>query len=243
MNAAPAISSRLSAALNGLKTVGVEPSRDEMAWLAVLCEKADRPIEYGIPPVAGGSHDYGGETFWPLHRLAVHWYSRWYGLLEGDDDDQALSLAFASSRSAVGDTSLLRLNTIKTVREALTEWGDNLAIPSPQITPLLNRIQEISGIPVQVANPTPPKTQETKTYIYADVVNLCQYFPGTTPEYWRSGISFADSAQILDAVQHNEGTNDIANEKHPAIASVQNAVKWILHWHGKGEEGEPIDGD
>ncbi len=70
-------------------------------------------------------------------------------------------------------------------------------------------------------------------------VSLCQLFPNTSPDYWISGISKVEIAEIESALGMIQNSSvgdplvDITSEKNVAIHNFKTACKWIWHFHGE----------
>ena len=231
MKNAPAIRKRLNDVLNALDIEGVKLSRCELVWISELAYKADVPVECGIPYMAGACFEYGDEYYYPMHRLAMHWFSRWYSMID-DENTKALMLGFAHIKSEIGDKSLMKINSLNAVKSAVDKWGETLAIPDNQIAGLYDKLEKIDGFASEVEIPNAKKKDQGAVNMYEDITALCQAFPSTTPEYWRSGISFAESSQILDALKLNNGNQSRTEIKHQGIFAFKCAVKWIRKWHG-----------
>ena len=235
MDHAPAPPKRLLDTLTALDAAGVAVSHDELVWLTTLANKADSPPEAGVSWVAGSAFVYGGQTFWPLHRLAMHWFTRWQTLLDGDDEAEVYLYAFAHTRSALGDESLLLLSVADAVQCAVKEWSDALAIHSQQMAELCERLKSIDGLPHAIPSPdAKPKPDEPPVNMHSDIAHLCKVFPGTTPRYWRSGISYAESKRILDGL--DEAHDNRPAIRNNAIHNYRTAVKWVMHWRGKADK-------
>jgi len=242
---APDLSPRLARTELALHALDVQPTPREWVWLARLAWQADAPLEYGVPSVYGSAIVYGGATFWPYSNLAAHWFARWHPIFVGNIEVQPWVYGYAHAQSRAGNKMLLELTELCQVADAVTSWSKHIAFPVGQLGPLYERLQQLDNLELSVHAPGWKPAAEKELNLLVDIVALCKAFPGTTPTYWRSDISKAETDAIVDALRayQKTATDTIQpdSRRDKAIHSYHSAVKWVLIAHGANVTEAPSD--
>ena len=231
---APGIHPKLTAALEAFRAAGVQPTDNEIIWLAQLRLKCDRPSDGSLPWIIGAPFKFAGVDFWPLHRLGESWFLRSFELLKGSLRDQVFVFLYAHAHSGKGDVSLRDLTDGDTIRQTLTTWSDALPIHDDELDQLCDRLRELDGDGDAVPDPGARKTEENdaprdESAKFAAI--MCKAFPGPTPDYWLTEIAASDARAMLAGV----GSEDFAesSERTEAIKNFLKAIKWVWFNHGK----------
>lgn len=95
MQQAPELSPRLRKVFAEFDNASIPLTREEVVWLTLLCEKADRPLENGIPWQADSPIVYGESIFWPLTPRADNWWRYWYKRFQDVPAVRAFIMLFA----------------------------------------------------------------------------------------------------------------------------------------------------
>ena len=229
----PEIAPHLTATLAALRADGISPSDAEVVWLARLRWVCDHPEDGSIPWVSGAPVQYGGAIFWPMHRLGELWFIRAHRLLEGMDKLQVAAYMFAHVNSAPGDRTLLYITSDADVVREVSEWFDMLALHDDQIIVLTDRLRQLDGqADVEtVSNGTDDAPAITDS-ITAGTAGLCKAFPGTTPDYWMSGVSAAEARGMMESVATHNGCFANSPRRTRAVSNYLNAVKQVRLNHG-----------
>tara|TARA_Y100000310_G_scaffold314264_1_gene363464 strand:+ start:951 stop:1667 length:717 start_codon:yes stop_codon:yes gene_type:complete len=220
--------------LSDLRSEGITPDDAEVIWLADLRRKVDRSPDGSIAWVMGAPIEYGGETWFPLHRLAESWYSRAFNLLTGNPNQQIWSYLLAHARSAEGDTSLRTLMTVPSIVETLTDWSASLAIHDEQLGELGDRLRELDGDSDIVP---PPETdgaplEEVHDDLPGFVAAMCRAYPGVSPEFWLTGCPAHTARQMLQNAASGSGSWALSAERAEAIENFLKGIKWVWKNHG-----------
>jgi len=241
LTTAPNVSMRLEKVFALFDASGVELSRNEICWLQVLANKADCPVEYGVPWVAGSPISFGGMAFYPFTFLAGHWAAYWGNQFSVKPKVGGWLYGFASSRSKPGDKSLLELNDFDVISKVIKEWTDALAIQPEQMLSIYDQLKLVNGDNEALSVPGAKESEPQVLNMKLQAVSLCKIFSGTTPEYWLNGISKVEIDEITDALGmiDNSGVSDplvdIDSPKNLAIHNFKTAVKWCREFHGLSE--------
>ena len=230
----PDLAPQLQATLDAFDVEGIQPTPAEIVWLSRLRLKCDRRSDGSVPWIIGAPLPYGGELFYPLHRLAESWFVRSNELLSEVKDDQIKVYLYAHAKSAPGDVSLRSLMLAEDIRAAIRIWFDGLAIHENQISELCDRLRELDGETESVSDPyAKPKWQEPSQpdNMPEFVSMMCSAFPGVTPEYWLTEISSEASRKMFAGATH-DGPWATHPERTAAIENYLRAVKWVWKNHG-----------
>jgi hypothetical protein len=236
---APELSRRLRDALAGLRAAGVSVTDAEIVWLADLARRADSPSLGSVAWVAGAPIQHCGVTFWPWTLLAETWFHVWYPSIA--DTEMRLALyAYAHVVSTPGDSSLRLLSGISEIKAHLRSWMDGLAMPVAQLVEVCERLRELDGcddgtIPNPDREPQ-PDADTTGPNMARSMAYLCKAFPGSSPEYWATGIdrrTIDDMTAAIATAEHQQG--QAPDPDDPGIRAIHNfrmAAKWVLKNHG-----------
>ena len=236
---APALSPKLQDTLKAFRDGGVTPTDAELAWLVLLRWPCDNPRDGSVAWIPGAPVVFGGIRFYALHRRARSWFLRAYRLLEDNRHDQTTAYLYAHANSALGDNSLIQMMGIAEIRKTLRAWDDQLAIPDSAIAPLCDRLRQLDGevlttVPDPDARPKPEQaTDGNQDARFAAA--MCLSFPGSTPEYWLSGIAETDALAMQTAESDGEFAESEA--RLAAVHEYLRAVKWI--WLNHAEDRQP----
>lgn len=222
-----------------LRARGIEPTIDEMVWLARLAELAHTPpgrvtVEDVAAPVK-----FAGETFWPLHMLAQRWFVQWFEAFEGQDEMRAGVYLYAHTKSKPGDKSLRELSDMDEVARVVSEWLNNAAFRSDQLVDLQAALQRMADDEQDI--PAPDEKSEQRGATQEDrISSLCSAFEGTTPEFWESEICERQAMMVVASriAQENGGAWANSPLRARRMANYMNAIKWIV----KRSEGEAAKG-
>jgi hypothetical protein len=114
---------------------------------------------------------------------------------------------------------------------AVGEWRLSIALHEDIEPELVRFLRVRDGIDAGVPSPTDAAPDPEQAGPVDGVTAMCKAFPGTTPDYWMTGISERDIDELCKRLDRgNWATCD--TRKH-AIDSYLNAVKWIRKAHGK----------
>jgi hypothetical protein len=238
---APDVSLRLQKVFALFDASGVVLSRNEICWLQELAKKADCPIEYGVPWVAGSPIMFGGAVFYPFTFLSGHWAAYWGNQFTKTPEVGGWLYGFASSKSKPGDKSLILLNDFEVISKAIKDWTDKLPIQPEQMLAIYDQLKIANGDKEALSVPGAKEPQPQTLNMKLQAVSLCKIFAGTTPEYWLTGISKAEIDEITDALGMIENSGvadplvDIDSPKNLAIHNFKTAVKWCRKFHGLNE--------
>ena len=236
----PVISPRLSNALAGLRAAGVTPTDADVVWLGKLAERVQCPSAGNVRWVAGAPINHCGITFWPWTLLGEEWFHRWYSEFT-DTEMKLAAYAFPHVKSEPGCRELLAITDYSTVTSALKGWMKSLPMPMSQLVEVCERLRELDGEDddaIQDPDKKPPEADDGTDQYSAvrTMAYLCKAFPGSTPDYWRTGIAKAIADEMMDAVsmaaEREPGqAPDPDSPRMRAIHNFRMAVKWILRNH------------
>jgi hypothetical protein len=182
-----------------------------------------------LPDLVGAPVNLCGETFWPLHRLAEWWFVR-AGTMLGDEGMWRTDCyLFAHTRSEPGDRSLLLVNSEAEIRATVAEWRLTLALHDENVADLIRLLRHMDGY-VDDAPPVDKKRNEPSNELDG-IAQLCRTFQGTTPEYWRAGISIAETEALLAGAASDQWAESHCRTK--AIETFLRGVKWVRANHAK----------
>jgi hypothetical protein len=228
---APGIHPKLKAALEAFRAAGVQPSDEEIIWLAQLRQKCDRPSDGSLAWPMGAPLKAAGENWWQMHRSAEIWFDRAFKAFEGSQRGQVLAFMFAHAHSAPGDKTVLDLMAAPDARAAVTAWGDRLALHDNGFDALCDRLAALDGDGDSVPDPAKKDddsgAQQDTVATWAAM--MCKAFPGARPDYWLTEIGASDARAMLAGV----GSEDFAEsfERTEAIRNFLKAIKWIWKNH------------
>jgi len=233
LKAAPELSPRMAKVFAEYDQASIPLTREEVVWLALLCDKADRPLENGIPWQAGSPIVYGDSIFWPLTPLADHWWRYWYKRSEGDKVLSAFIFLFACVRSRPGDTSLRELSDWYTIQATVKEWAEGIAWPVAQYEAVYDKVLQLNDIAGSVRNPD----EKAKPLGPVNVDNihtaLAKAYPGTPPDYWETCVSIVKQDQLIRSLRNLNQDNGSHSDgpKEKALGALYAAKKWVRKWH------------
>ena len=229
----PRLAPRVRRAIDALTADGITLSADEVAWLADLDRRATDPGAPASMAMPGCPVAIGGEQFWPWHARACSWYVRAYDLCPDMAD---AALLYSHVRSAPGDRSLDLLQSEADIRAALGQWRAACAIHDENIPAACALVRALDGDCGSVI-PAPDERRDDRppgTHL-SWAADLCETFPGTSPDYWMSGISIAEVRAMLDA--RSSQTWATSQRRTEALIDCMRAVKW-LRWSRDEAEGD-----
>lgn len=224
MTVLPPLPPQVRRSLELLRTEGVEVTAEEGAWLAELWRRATDPCAGFSPFLPGAPVVLGSLALWPLHALALDW---WVRIAESLPDQATDCYIFAHTRSKPFDDSLLKLADPVAASVAVGAWRVTLAMHDDVIPDLMHMLRLFNGDDMAVeATPDEPK-QEGQPNALANICTLyCQLFPSTTPEYWKTGISAAESKALL-AAKTDDAEWSKSERMRQANINYLRAVKWL----------------
>jgi hypothetical protein len=227
-NPVPSLHPTLAAAIEALRSDGINPTDAEVVWLARLRWPCDHPAGGGLPDLAGAPVNVCGESFWPLHRLAERWFVRAGEMLGEDGNWRTDCYLFAHTRSAPGDRSLLLVNSEDEIRATVADWRLSLPLHDENIADLVRLLRHVDGYVDEA-----PRTDEKREPVgeLDGIAQLCRMFQGTTPDYWRAGISIAETEALLESA--NSESWAVSDKRTEAIESFLRGVKWVRENHAK----------
>jgi hypothetical protein len=232
----PPLAGQVQLTLDALAADGITPTPAQIAWLVALRKPCDAVNERGLPPMYGAPVELCGQLWYPLHALAEQWFRRaWVMAGDGDSDApwRTWVYLFAHIYSAPGDRTLATLQSEETIRATVGEWRAGLPLHDETEPELVRFLRRLDGYDTDVPDPDAKESTERAPAGSLDgVSSLCKAFPGTTPDYWMTGISGRD---IDDLMRTRQTAEDWAKspERTEAIKRYLNAVKWIRYNHGK----------
>jgi len=222
----PPLSPYVARTLEALRADGIQPTDAEIAWLVLLRTDCDKPCVDGIGPQLGASLTVLGETWWPLHERATSWMLRAGALCPELRTDCFL---FAHIYSAPGDRRLDLWQGPEAIRAEVSAWRLALPLHEENTGELVRLLRVLDG-DATAANVPREHTPATPYADLGGIGMLCRLFPGTTPEYWRSGISRAEIDGLL--ARQETGPWATAQRRSDAIGDYLRAVKLIRCNHG-----------
>ena len=233
----PMLNGYVGATLEALRADGIQPTDAEIAWLVELRWRCDRPdFREGIPPPLGFpliAETLPDIAFWPLHADAESWF-RMAGTI--CEDLRTEIYLYAHTRAAPGDTSLQLLQTEAAIRETVGTWRATLPLHEENDASLVRLCRLIDGYvqPDVDALGQPAKGPEHEDGAARCIRILCETMPGTTPTYWRNGISVAEMDALMRAKSREPWAE--SRRRGDAIENYLNAVKWIREAHRKEDD-------
>jgi len=222
----PGLAPKLAEALASLRADGITPTDAEIVWLARLRWACDHQRSFDADGIVGSSVDMFGQRFYPLHRLAEHWFVSACEL----NDDAAFHTAvymFAHVFSAPGDRTLLTLSDEKSVKEVVWAWRNSLPIHDENEGEFVRLLRMIDRYTEDISTDTDKADERINPF--SGVASLCRMFPGTTPDYWQTGMSTGEIALLLDADKTSQWAT--SSDRTRAIAAFLSAVKYIRQQH------------
>jgi hypothetical protein len=230
-NPCPQLSPYVAEALAALRADGIEPTDEQVGWLVLLRRKCDLPQPDAIAPMLGAPVKLFDLQWWPLHARARRWFTR-AGELCGSEYKTDIYL-FAHMQSAPGDRSLDLLQDAPSIIAEVGEWRTALALHDDVVADLVLFLRTLDGFDDGDVPRLPKEKAEANKHAseLAGVGMLCKMFPGTEPEYWRSGISEAEIDELLRC--QYAGAWATAPQRVTAIENFRRAIKWIRCAHGK----------
>jgi hypothetical protein len=237
MTAAPPISARLRESLDLLSSMGVEPTVEEIVWLADLRRQADTPPGREPPAPCGTPMVFSGTKFYPLHLLAEHWFAQWYRVFEDDATMQAGVYLVAHVYSAPGDKTLEGVASLQAVADLVDSWLGKQAFRKDDISIIMSSMYSMDNDDpetVEAPNKCSDSRPEYKS-LEEKVGLLCKTFPGTTADYWKVGVSKIEATRMASAVSGSESAGAWATSEQRAklIANYLAAVKCIAFKGGR----------
>ena len=232
----PELAPRVAEVLDALSASGITPTAAEIVWLAKLREPCDRPTGGGIPPLSGAPLQYGGVTFWPMHRLAETWFLRAYKLLDGVNADQVAAFLYAHAHSAPGDASLRMVVTLDAIRTALREWMDGVAIHNEELPEICDELRRINRQrdTVPDVDQRPTDDDDSIGDVPQFVAAMCKVFPGVSPDYWMTGIAGCDARDMMQSAVSGGCNFATSADRTEAQRNFLRAVKWVWRNHANG---------
>lgn len=226
-NPVPDLHPNLQGALTALRADGIIPTDAEVAWLARLRWPCDHPNDGSMSPLVGGPVDVAGEYWWPLHRLSEFWFVM-AGDLFGDEGTWKTDVyLYAHIKSEPGDRSLLMLRGRDQIVEAVSTWRNGLPLHDENVPDLVRLLRHIDGY-----NDDIPRDRTSEPAGELDgIAQLCRMFPGTTPDYWRAGISIAETESLLESANSEKWAE--SHRRTDSIKTFLLAVKQVRANHGK----------
>jgi hypothetical protein len=239
MTAAPPISARLRETLDLLASMGIAPTVEEVVWLAELRRQADTPPGREPPAPCGTPFVFGGAKFFPLHLLAEHWFAQWFRVFEDDATMQAGVYLVAHVYSAPGDKTLEGVASLQEVADLVDSWLSKQAFRKDDIAVIMAAMYALDNDEpetVEAPNKRPDSQPEYKS-LEEKVGLLCKTFPGTTAEYWKTGVSKIEATRMASAVSSSESSGAWATSEQRArlIANYLSAVKCIAFKGGHAD--------
>jgi len=231
----------VAATLEALRADGIQPTDAEIAWLVELRWRCDRPdFREGVAPPRGFPlivETLPDVPFWPLHADAESWF-RMAGTI--CEDLRTEIYLYAHTRSAPGDTSLQLLQTPDAIRETVGAWRAGLPLHEGNEASLVRLCRLIDGyVQPDVDAPGQPAKEPDHEDSEARCIRiLCGTMPGTTPTYWRSGISVAEMDALMKAKSREPWAE--SRRRGAAIENYLNAVRWIREAHRKEPDGTGV---
>ena len=228
---APGIHPKLTAALDAFRAAGVQPTDEEIIWLALLRQKCDRPSDGSLAWPMGAPLKAAGENWWQMHRPAEIWFDRAFKAFEGSQRGQVLAFMFAHAHSQSGDKTVNDLTAGDDIRAAVTAWAEAVAIHDSDLEALCDRLTTLDGDGDSVPDPAkkdePSATQQDTAATFAAM--MCKAFPGASPDFWLYEIGAGDARAMLAGV----GSEDFSEsfERTEAIRNFLKAIKWIWKNH------------
>jgi hypothetical protein len=226
----PSLHPSVERKLAALGDAGIEATVEEVVWLCDLHRRTMDP-RAGYPQLPPG---YAIDLCpnvkaWPLHALATTW---WIEASEHLPEMQDALYVYAHTRSAPGDRSLLEMQDWEGVAEAIGQWRSTLPIHDELWPDYIRLMRQLDGDCPVVPRPDAEDGPSAHGLpgLYA---RLCSMVPGTTPEYWESGISEGHTAQAIAAMDPNAAQWNKTARFGRAQANYLNAVKWIIKRHSQ----------
>jgi len=233
----PELAHRLAEVLRAFRDAGVEPTSEEIVWLADLRRACDKPCDGSIPWLCGAPVEWCGVKWYAMHRLAEGWFLRAMALTGDDNHTQTAIYLYAHAFSAPGDRSLINISTIADIEREVMPWYDALPMPddADQITALCERLTEIDGGVASVPDPDRSETEtESEDNSTRFVALACKAFPGVSPDYWLTDMPSHAIREMISSMSATEGDGWATSERRTsAIANWLKAVKWVWRNHSE----------
>ena len=230
----PQLAPRLAEVLRIFRESDVQPTNEEIVWLADLRRACDIPHDGSVPWLMGAPLSFSGVKWWPLHRLAESWFVRSMKLLEGDESMQTAVYLYAHAVSGPGDRSLQGLTSEADIRTVLQDWYDSLPVHdnAEQLEALCDALRRLDGDADIVPDPDRETVREDpQDDLPAFVTTICQAFPGVPPSYWLTELPAHEVRAMIAKV--SVGSDDWATspKRTAAIENWLKAVKWVWKNH------------
>jgi hypothetical protein len=162
--------------------------------------------------LAGAPVRVGRLVLWPLTIGASEWLQEAFLMAPaGRDSLMVLSYAMAYARTPA---ALPRGMRYKDLSGMMQRWRRGLGLTMRELT---------EAVDVLMSRTTPTKAEKIDAEadparVYADMVHsLCGAYPGTTPDYWRWGLSLGESLNSLAAYIKRESPKGKASALDPSV--------------------------
>jgi len=233
----PELAPRLAETLCAFREAGVEPTDSEIVWLAILRRPCDHPIDGSLPWLIGAPFNYAGIAWYPIHHLAELWFIRVKKLLNESDAPDVAHMAafmFAHAHSVPGDVTVRTIGTLPEIVNTCTEWLNSLPIHAGQFLPLINRLRELDKNTATIPDGTEDRSDEVLASQHSGVAIMTKAFPGTTPEFWLTGVASSDAREYVSAVSDGGGKFATSTTRTSAQTDYLKAVKVVWENHANG---------
>lgn len=232
MDGAPQLPAKLADSLDLIRSCGVDPTDAEIVWLAELRRRCDNPPGRETVQSCSAPIEFCGVKFWPLHNKGSSWFSDWFHAFEDEDLIQHGVYLYAHAQSEPGNHHLRDIGSFDQVRRTVLDWLAELPIHKQDFGAIMDACYRMdNGDEITVENPDLPKAAEqcSPQTLEEKAANLCQMFPGTTPDYWMYDVSMAETTRMAAAVSIEGGSTEWHKSPLRAkrIASYLAAVKII----------------
>lgn len=124
------------AELKRLRASGINPTDEEIYWLATLGEKITNPNRRTLNPLEAGAPVVAGcEVLWPLTNQASWWLDIVTGWFEGINDLYAVAFAMAKGREhGAFDSYTVKDSAV----DAVKEWAQKLTCTPGELAKAVN---------------------------------------------------------------------------------------------------------
>ncbi len=219
-----------NAELASLRADGVNPTDEEIAWLANLGDRITHPNHRTLNPLVAGAPVVAGcEVLWPLTNQASWWLDLTAGWFSGEMDLFGVAYAMAKGRERGAFDSL---TTRRAAVDAVSEWSNTLTCTPAELA---------GGVSAILDNDDPdrPLDDDSACDFMALLADL-EVATHQPKEVWmvrtaadataviRSAYKFASVGSGIDM---EESTGDTAE----AIRNVVIAARQISERHKHGE--------
>lgn len=227
---APALHAWVRDDLAKLGQVGIIATPAEVVWLSELAKAAHQSPGRELPFCLASPLKVCGTTLYPFHLRARYWFATWRDVFEGDALMQDGLYQFAHAHSKPGDKSLVDLATADEVSDAVKVWLRTREYDSLHF-PAINAALFAMDQDGEEEVPAVKERAEAPVFVTLEerVANLCDLFPGTTPDYWMYDLSAVEAMKLAAAKCAADGDGVWATSalRTRRIASYMNAVQWI----------------